>query len=557
LKLYLDAQPEANKRLKLCGWYRDSRNNNGIAVCAILALFLLILAQSCESDMVRERKTYGELVQECIDLLIEHGTDTYGHIHAPVLVSIIDVDSLICPSNPQPLDEYFRVTRRGRRNPAGANLLFDQPLLKTMHFLTHVTGSDAYTTFAHRYEKYYLTNLIDEKGFPWWGWHRHYDVYRDVIEGHHGNHHEIHAIHAIDWAGLWEVEPDTVRGIIDAIWQWHVVDKQTGEIDRHDSGKEPVCDFSMSAASYIEAFAFMFTKTRDQIWLDRAKFLADYYWYRRNPDTGLFPERPNAGAERFDGSSFVTSITGLHCYSLFRAYELTGEESFRDYAVTYLKAYAKYGYDEKTGKFWGALQLDGKPIPGPRLQTVHIDSAGGYGASQPRGHLDLWEPYVAGYQYPIYTAQAYAYAFELTNEIEFMRAAERFAAWIDKTPPGMIETGNTWYSDYSEGVGRQGTYADKYGRTISFFLHLYVLTGEGGYLDNARAMADSAIDKLYYKGLFRGHPAKPYYEAIDGVGYLLYALLQLDQVVSEPASVIENRKIVVGAQKLEMPLTNW
>jgi hypothetical protein len=50
-------------------------------------------------------------------------------------------------------------------------------------------------------------------------------------------------------------------------------------------------------------------------------------------------------------------------------------------------------------------------------------------------------------------------------------------------------------------------------------------------LDNARALADESIEKLYHKGLFRGHPAKPYYEAMDGVGNLLYALLELDQIL--------------------------
>ncbi len=119
-----------------------------------------------------------------------------------------------------------------------------------------------------------------------------------------------------------------------------------------------------------------------------------------------------------------------------------------------------------------------------------------------------------------------------------LTAARRFAAWINKTPPGTLETENTWYRSYSEGPGRKGTYAGKYGRTISFLLHLYVVTGERQYLDDARAMADTAIEKLYHKGLFRGHPAKPYYEAMDGVGYLLYALLELDQVLKDPKAVV-------------------
>jgi hypothetical protein len=138
-----------------------------------------------------------------------------------------------------------------------------------------------------------------------------------------------------------------------------------------------------------------------------------------------------------------------------------------------------------------------------------------------------------------------------------LTTAERFAAWIKKTPPGTPEAANTWYDDYSHGPGRKGTYAGKYGRTISFFLHLYVVTGERRYLDDARKFADTAIEKLYYKGLFRGHPAKPYYEAMDGVGYLLYALLELDQVMKAPKAVLNSKAILIGSGKQKMALDNW
>ena len=195
--------------------------------------------------------------------------------------------------------------------------------------------------------------------------------------------------------------------------------------------------------------------------------------------------------------------------------------AFRDYAIAYLKAYAKYGYDTESGKYWGALRLDGTPIPGPREPE-------GYAQYEPRGHLDLWEPYVAGYQFPIYTADAYVQAYSLTHDPEFLTAAKRFADWIMRTPPGTVESENTWYSAYTEGPGKQGTYADKYGRTISFFIHLHEVTHDDAYLAQAKVFADEAVAKLRHRGLFRGHPAKPYYEAIDGVGYLLDALLELD-----------------------------
>ena len=335
------------------------RNAGSHLISLLTPLLLLVVSQiqAEESGISPKDGAYATRVQECVELLMEHGTDKYGEIHAPILVSILDVESRICPKNPKKLDEPWRVARRGRRNPAGANLLSDNTLLRTMILLSSVTGKNKYADFARKYMGYYMKNLVDKKGFFWWGWHRHYDVYKD----------------------------------------------------------------------------------------------------------------------------------------------------------------------------------------------------------EPRGHLDLWEPYNAGYQYAIYTAQAYVYAYDVCKEPLFLTTAERFAEWIKKTPPGTTETKNTWYQGYSDSFGRKGTYAGKYGRTVSFYVHLYIVTKDQKYLGLARQMADDAIRKLYHKGLFRGHPAKPYYEAMDGVGYLLYALLELDQVVKDSRAVLAKRAIVVGKgkQKTTMGLDNW
>ncbi|MCP4455511.1 MAG: hypothetical protein GY809_28975 [Planctomycetes bacterium] len=53
-------------------------------------------------------------------------------------------------------------------------------------------------------------------------------------------------------------------------------------------------------------------------------------------------------------------------------------------------------------------------------------------------------------------------------------------------------------------------------------------------MEQAQQMADEAVKKLFVNGIFRGHPAKPYYESMDGVGYLLNALLDLDQMLENP-----------------------
>jgi hypothetical protein len=489
---------------------------------------------------------------------MEHGTDRYGQVRSPILVSILDVETRVCPEQPLPVDEAYRVIRRDRRNPAGANLLTDQPLLKTLYLLSAATGRESYARFASAYVDWYFKHLVDDKGFVWWGWHRHYDVYRDEMTGHQGNHHEIHAIHAIAWDRLWEVNAAAVRREIEALWQWHVVDKTTGEINRHGDG-QPGCDFAMSAGACIEAFAFLFGKTQDRIWLDRARLLADYYWNRRHPATHLFPDRPNAGPNRFDGGSFVTSITGLHCHSLLKAWELTGEAVFRDYAVAYLKAYAQYGYDERRRMFWGALRLDGSPLAGPRLFIGTDTEARGYQAYEPRGYLDLWQPYAAGYEHPIATAQVYAYAHHLTGDAALLTTAERFADCIERMPPGSPPPQDAWYKQYSDGPGRRGTYAGEYGRAVSFFIHLYILTGQPQHLRQARSLADEAIAKLHHNGLFRGHPAKPYYEAIDGVGYLLYALLELHCCWNAPQEMLRAKALWIGEEPAKTPvgLDNW
>ena len=182
--------------------------------------------------------------------------------------------------------------------------------------------------------------------------------------------------------------------------------------------------------------------------------------------------------------------------------------------MAYLRAYAKLGYDADAGKYWGCLKLDGTPEPGPRV-------VGGYAQYEPRGHIDLWQPYAAGYEHPIHTAQIYARAHKMTGDKAMLQAAMRWAEFIRAGLPATNCLKKTWYREYAEGWAPHGTYAGKYGRTISFFCHMQRLTNDEQYGRLAREVAAEAISRLYYKGMFRGHPAKPYYESIDDVGDLL------------------------------------
>ena len=406
----------------------------------------------------------------------------------------------------------------------------DQRTIAAMMALTQITGERKYADFAMTCLKYYTSQLVDARGFLWWGWHRHYDAHRDVMTGHQGEHHEVH-IQKIIWPILWQANPEAVEREIEAIWRWHIIDKETGECNRHGDG-QPGCDFAMSGGEFLRAFAFLYHKTGAEKWLERARLIAKYYWDRRDQQTDLFPNRPNAGTERFDGSHFDTSITGPYCMSLLDAHRWTGVSMFRAHALANLHAFAKYGYDDKTKQFWGSLELDGTPVPGPRLQR-------GYAAYEPRGPIDILRPYVAGYEFPLSTAQSYAIATRLTSDPALLGTALRWADSVRWVFPADGCDENSWYGQYARNEARHGTYAGLYGRAVTFFLQMYSITGDAAYGEFAAKIADEAIVKLYYNGLFRGHPSKPYYEATDGVGYLLYSLLQLhDARLAAPSGAL-------------------
>ena len=76
-------------------------------------------------------------------------------------------------------------------------------------------------------------------------------------------------------------------------------------------------------------------------------------------------------------------------------------------------------------------------------------------------------------------------------------------------------------------------------------------------MDDARRFAREAVSKLYYKGLLRGHPAKPFYSSVDGVGFLLYALLQLDCVLQYDEPLTGKQAIPLDRHGGTIGFDNW
>ena len=425
---------------------------------------------------------------------------------------------------------YYEEGRAHRRAMRGSNFWNDQATLRVMYRVSQITGNPKYAQAADAYIDAVFQHAVKDNGLLVWGTHIFYDAYADRPAGDMDGRgpHEILVYHP-EWAELYRRNPAGTRRAIDAIWQWHILDGDTGQHNRHDD-KSPGCDFAFSGGSFTLACAFLYGQTKELTYLERAKTIAGWHWRHRDPQTGLVPDAP-ALTDRFDGQHCMTTVPGPFASQLLRSYELTGDVWFRDVAVACIKAYDTFGYDQQTQTYHGMLKLDGKPVP-------ESAKGPGYDAWAPHGPVDVWKTTIYSYEFPLVAAQSAIYAYELTGtggkagDLELLAVALRWAGFIERNLPP--RTGRRWKAEIEaalpEIANHPGSYAEDYGRTVSFFLHVYHATGDLRYRQIAEDVARQAVDKLYVCGLFKAHPAKPYYEATQGVGLLLHALLELDML---------------------------
>jgi hypothetical protein len=484
----------------------------------------------------RTPKSRRDYVEKCLSTLIAHGRDEYGPEKSPLFMAILDAETQRSPRDPMELGSLVRLEDRiHRRAERGSNLWYDQALLQCLFQMSVLTGNDRFARAADEYVDYFFRHChkpVDPSitylnGMPTWGTHIFWDCYADKPGGDEDGNgpHEILAFRA-DWENMYRRNPDAVRRAIDAIWEFHIVDKGTGLSNRHDDRK-PGCDFAFSSSSFAQAMAFMYQKTGEERYLRQAKTIVDWHWDNRNLDTNLTADTPGR-TNRYDGHHCFTTVAGPHALGVLRCYELTGDPHFRDVAFAYIKAYDRYAWSERDQTYWAMLKLDGTPVPEqPRGR--------GYDAFAPYGPVDVWRSTIYSYEFTLAAAQAAVAAYEVSQrdgspDGDLLKIARRWGSVVERSLPPKV--GRRWKQDLEAALPLaakiEGAYAEDYGRAISLFVHLHRASDDPHYLELANSIADEAIAKLFRNGVFVGHPAKPYYECTDGVGILMLSLLELD-----------------------------
>ena len=440
------------------------------------------------------RTEFQSLVHRHLDLLIRHGTDTYGAVHSPLIGSTLDPETnrMLKLKPPQARGMPF-VGDRYRSPILGCNLTLLRSMLMTMRALSAITGEERYREHAGRALEFWLTNCPYPSGVWPVGEHGVWNFHTDKPEPKRP--HEPQAL--LDWPRYWQIDADAVRKELELMHTIHVFPythngKTLAFHGRHGStGGTPHrasgCGFGRQSGLFARGWAFLYSKTRNPEHLRWAKDQLELMWELRDPKTDLCPGQvfppPGStfGGKRYSDKRGATTQTLWAAIGFLDAIPwLDSPEDrqlFLDRALTLAVANFRTYY-----------KWDGTRFTDTRVNWNSSTNAPGGGWLL----LKVWER--AGRPKAL---------LEQARHV----ADARMKSWLPcKT-----------------------TDAGRYGWNIMFYVQLFNETGDRSYLDFARRLGDYAAANLVTEaGLIVGSCYYLFYDRMYHVPKLVQAFLALD-----------------------------
>jgi pectate lyase len=404
---------------------------------------ILVVMGTAHQAMAETPPTRVEAVRTFADTLIEHGRDTYRDEPTPLFVDRLNMETL----------EAVRAKDDQGNEVLPSNLARHQNLFRTLVGLTNLTGDAKYRQAAEDATRYHFEHLQMDCGLLQWGGHRWMDLLTGEHTGDKGRAHEL-KFHLPFYELMWEVDPDATERYIKALWNAHIVNWGTLDMNRHGSYGRAIGDlwanefgdpepffegrgltFINAGSDLIYAGAMLHRLNGEEGALLWAKRLAEMYVKARHPETGLGvyqyskPQRreepPAEGplegtltyssygdrAENQFGAVFgevaregwllrsPNSIYGQNAIVQLQLAEHLGDEGAEliGWSIDGLRAWAQHAYDPETN-MWRPIWADGTDLTGYAIpRTGYFGPEGRVFEQGETSPMLLWS-YALGYR---------------------------------------------------------------------------------------------------------------------------------------------------------------
>ena len=475
---------------------------------------------------------YLKAVRDFADTVVDKGRDTYGQEHTPLFVDGLHGVSL------KPV-----IWKKDGQSWVLSNFASQQPLIRLLDGLSALTNDPAYRQTAVEATDYALKHLQSRSGLLYWGGHLAWDLQTERAVGQYAGIHEMKS-HQPYYRFMWEVNPESTRKLMGAVWATHILDWSLLDYNRHANTEKPAepqwdhafaadievpfpakgsnLSFANVTPPLIHSGTLLAALDKNEDALKWTRRLAYRWQQAKHPETGLcggqLSYRKKDRAQEALGhvhptineAKIVASYHQTSRYhhiplaqmqaaeTLLKAggdYAKIGRE-FITWAIEDLKIYAGRSFDPDTGQFI-ALMIDGTPLKWREAKTGYYVPES-FAPCDPDGCL-LW---------------SYAMAYRLSKDTEIWGIIRQIA--------GTMGLGDIGSPSGQEQALKLDTDSAEW-RLIYVLLELHRATGQRSMLTMACRIADNLLKLQVSTGLFP-RPRREYARTGDEIPLALLHL---------------------------------
>jgi len=468
-------------------------------VTFMIALFMAPVLYGAGPDYLKITKAYA-------DALLEHGRDTYGTTHSPLISSALDRKTMTMLA--EKLDRMPGI-RNGDRALFGANVMHDQNLYQLLYALTDVTGNKKYAEEADKSLKWFLENCQSPAtGLFAWGEHIGWGFKTETLAFARGDNHEFYGAWVL-WPKSFELAPKACAIFAQGLWD-HQIHEHSGEFSRHAGWAEHRTgtknEYPRHGGFYIAAWGNAYERTKYPVFLKAIETLVDYFNKHSSKVTGAIPCSTNPSRATIMWPESNLSLA-VDLWDVSKKVTPELSRKMRQRALKTDKVYLSLAHDfSPAGKGF---------VAGANFNTLERLTEG------PWTDTAIW-------------ATAYG---KSTDAQVAMLCYERYKqVKMDGYRKLVIDSADRYL--YTEPDTSITLYPGSVSDSILLMLTAYKLTGQDYYLERAEFFAAQAIsifiDETSPLPKVSSSPEFQHYETITGSDDLMLALLDLHVTKNMP-----------------------